>query len=312
MATTPFPLDPVQTAIAVAYTNTDYVADQVLPRAPVAAEKFKWYSFPVEESYRRPDTRVGRLSRPNEVTLSLTEELGQTLDYGLEDPVPLPDVEQGKLIGYDPLDHATMQLSDYLMIDREVRVAAKVFAAATYPTGNKVQLSGNDQWSVAHDDSDPIADIVAAINACLVRPNRLLLGHEVWTFLRQHPRIVQAVHGNDGSVGITTRQQVAALFELDRVVVGWAFLNTAKFGQEAVLSRIWGKHALVYRADPIASIGGKTATFGLTAQFLTRFATTTFDRNIGLRGGTRVRVGESTAELVIAPRAAFFIEDAVE
>ena len=46
-------------------------------------------------------------------------------------------------------------------------------------------------------------------------------------------------------------------------------------------------------------------------QYKTRVVGTINDPNIGLRGGRRVRVGESVKELITAPMAAYLIEDAV-
>ena len=56
---TAFPYDPVQTAIAVAYRNEMLITDQVLPKNPGGAAKFKWHSYPVEETFRLPDTGPG-------------------------------------------------------------------------------------------------------------------------------------------------------------------------------------------------------------------------------------------------------------
>ncbi len=52
-------------------------------------------------------------------------------------------------------------------------------------------------------------------------------------------------------------------------------------------------------------------TFGFTAEWGGRIAGQWEDKNIGLRGGQRVRVGESVKELIIASQAGYFIEDAV-
>lgn len=106
------------------------------------------------------------------------------------------------------------------------------------------------------------------------------------------------------------RQQLAQLLEVEEVLVGSSWLNTAKKGQTATLARIWGKHALlIYRNQMADTRNG--LTFGITGEFGTRVAGQEPDTMIGLRGGTRVRVGESLKELIVAPAAAYFIQDAV-
>jgi hypothetical protein len=310
-ANTPFPIDPIQTAITVAYRNPMYIADRVLRRVPVGREEFKFLSYPEAETMRLPETAVGRRGKVNEVTLSATETVASTSDYGLEDPVPMPDIDQAASAGVpSPIDNATMTLSDYVALGHEKRTADLVFAAAQYPSSQKVTLTGNDQWNVAHDDSDPIADVLTGIDACLIRPNRAVMGSAVWLKLRVHPKIVAAIHGNEGTTGIVSRRQVAELFELEELLVGEHRLNTAKFGQPPTLGRVWGKHFLLFHSNANADTR-QGVTFGYTAQYKGRVATTKFDDTIGLRGGTRVRVGESVKELIVAPLAAYFIEDAV-
>ncbi len=89
-----------------------------------------------------------------------------------------------------------------------------------------------------------------------------------------------------------------------------AVLNTAKKGQAATLARVWGKHTLLAHVNKLAATQG-SLTFGFTAQWGQRIAGTMEDKNIGLRGGQRARVGESVKELISAANAAYFVENAV-
>jgi hypothetical protein len=309
MAVSPFPTDPQLTAIAIAYRNQSYIADQVLPRDTVGAQEFKWWVYPTAETFFLPDTKVGRKGAPNEIDLTATETTSKTDDYGLDDPIPQSDIDNAPA-GKDPVAHGVMQLTDYIMLDREKRTADLVFAAAQYPAANKVTLSGTSQWS-DFTNSDPIGVIMTGLDACLVRPNVITMGQEVWTKLSQHPKIQKAVHGNEGDTGIARRRQVAELFEVDEVLVGQSRLNTAKKGQAATLSRVWGKHCLLHFRNKLATVSGGTLTFGLTAQWGGRISGRMPDSKIGLRGGQRLRVGESVKELIVANQAGYLIIDAV-
>lgn len=311
MPVSPFPSDPQLTGIAIAYRNGAYIADSVLPRDTVAAQEFKWWEYPIAETFFLPDTRVGRKGAPNEIDLTATEQTSKTDDYGLDDAIPQNDIANAPA-GKDPVGHAVMQLTDYIMLDREKRTADLVFNAANYPGANKITLAGTDQWSdFVAAASDPIDDIMTGINACLVKPNVLTMGQDVWTKLSQHPKIQKAVHGNQGDTGIARRAQIAELFELDEVLVGQSRLNTAKKGQAATLSRVWGKSALLHFRNKLATVNGGTLTFGLTPQWQGRLSGQTPDPKIGLRGGQRVRVGESVKELIVASQAAYLISAAV-
>lgn len=308
MSNAPFPIDPALTAIAIAYHNQLFIADAVLPRVPVGRQEFKWWKYPIEETFRLPDTHVGRRSEPNLIDLTASQQTSSTEDYGLDDLVPNDDINNAAE-GYDPLGRATMQLTDYVELGREKRTADLVFDAAQYPASNKETLTSTDQWS-DYEGSNPIAAITEALDACLMRPNIAVMGQAVWTKLSQHPAIVKAVHGNSGDSGIARRQQVADLFELEEILVGVSRYNTARPGQTASLSRVWGNHcALLYRNRLADTRSGMT--FGLTAQWQTRVSGQLPEPKIGLRGSTRVRSGESVKELIVAGQTGFLFTDAI-
>lgn len=308
MPVSPYPVDAALTAISVGYRNMEYIADQVLPRVPVDKQTFKYMRYPIEEAFTVYDTAVGRKGRPNEINLSAVEDEASTQDHGLEDSVPVTDQDNADS-RYDPEGRATMKLTDYVALAREVRVSNAVFSAANYAAGQKVTLSGTSQFS-DFANSDPLAVMLAGLDACIVRPNLVTMGQAVWTKVRQHPKVVKAVLGNAGDSGVASRQAVAELLEVEEVLVGRSYLNSAKRGQAASLSRAWGKHiALTYRNRNGGTEG--EMSFGITAQWGGRVVRKEFDSKIGLRGATRIVVGESVKELIIASGAGYFIENAV-
>lgn len=310
----PFTIDPTLTAIAIAYTNRQLVADLVLPRvAPVGTKEFKYTLFPKGEVLTIPDTKVGRRGAPNTVEFSGTTATAEAQDYGLEDEIPQDDIDQaargGNAALASPQDRSTEWLSELIALDREVRVANLVFTAANYAAANKVQLAGNTQWSDTVN-SDPVAAIADNIEGVLMRPNVAVFGAQTWSALRRHPKIVKAVNKTSGDTGLVSREQFAEVFELDEVLVGGAFVNTAKKGQAVSLARAWGKHAAFIHRNKLAD-RERGVTFGMTVPYGTRVAGQRPDADIGLRGGVRIRVGETVKELITASDAAFFFQDAV-
>lgn len=308
MSKAPFPIQPELTAIAIAYRNARLIADDVAPRVPVGTQEFKYLRYTLAESFTIPDTKVGRSSAPNQVDFSATEVTDSTVDHGLDDPVPQADIDNAPP-NYDPLGRAVEGTTDLILLAREKRTADLVFDANQYATANKTTLSGTSQWS-DFVNSDPVANIMTGLDACIMRPTVMVIGRAAWTKLATHPKIAKAVLGNSGDVTIATRQQVAALFELEDVLVGEGWVNTAKKGQPPALARVWGKHcSLIYRNRLADTRRGMT--FALTAQWGSRVSGSEFDRDIGLRGGQMVRVGESVKELITANDLAYFIQNAV-
>ena len=304
-ARAPFPIQPELTQIALAYRNPAYIADLVLPRAVVGTQEFKYLSHTKAESYTIPDTTVGRKGRTNEVEFSATESTSSTIDYGLEVGVPQSDIDNAPA-NYNPMGRNTELLAELVMLDRELRVATEVFTAGNYATANKETLAGSDQWT--HASSDPIDKIMAALDAAFIRPNFMVLGQEAWTALRQNPVIMKATNKNSGDKGAAARAAVAELFELQDIYVGQGRYNSAKPGQTATYGRLWTDSALLFYKNPTA-MPNMGVTFGLTAQWGDKVAMQWEDRNIGLRGGQKVRMGESVKELILAADCAYLFSD---
>ncbi len=318
----PFVVDPVLTAIAVGYRNpaAALIADLVLPRVPVGAEKFKWTEYPLEEAFNIPDAKVGRRGQVKQLEFGGTERTDSTDDYGLDSPIPNSDIEAAAIARaegrstYDPEGHSTMMLTDTIQNIREVRVAGIVQDLNNYAATRRITLSGTDQFS-DYANSDPIGVIKAGCEATLVyTPNKMVMGRAVWSKVSSHPKIVNAVKGNITNAGIVTRQQVAELFAdygINEVLVGDAYYNTAKPGQNVSLARAWGKHISLLYINPLAQPEAGGITFGLTAQYGSKIAGRIVDQDVGLTGGVRVRTGERVKELIVAKDTGYLIQNAV-
>ncbi|HAT1683661.1 TPA: phage capsid protein [Klebsiella oxytoca] len=303
----PFPSSPFLTAIALAYRNTSLIADSVLPRVPVGNQEFKYWKYALGDGFTVPETLVGRTSQPNQVEFSATEETSSTRDYGLDAPVPKADIDNAPP-GYDPRGRAAEGVTDLILLDREVRTSRLVFSDKSYPTGNKETLSGNDQWS--NDASKPVRKIVAALDKLIQRPNVAVLGRATATALRMNPSVVKAYNGTLGDDGLVPLDYLRQLLELDDILIGSAFVNIARPGQKPNMVRAWGNHAAFIYRNPLAT-PQNGVTFGLTAQWGSRISGSIPDPDIGLRGGERVRVGESVKELIVASDCGYLFQNAV-
>lgn len=317
MAVAPFPVQPRLVAVSGMYRNRRLIADQVLPRVSTGGtQAYKFLKHAMADGFTVPDTRVGRASRPNQVEFSATETPGATQDYALD--VPIPNADRQNAAGQadaaaqsamDPQAKATVLATNIIMLDREVRVANKVFALATYPSTQRTTLSGTSQWS-DYTNSNPASAVMAALDIPIARPNVGVLGRQTWTVVRQHPKIVSAVLGNAGTSGIVSVEQVRDLWELEELLIGEGFLNTARPGQAVSMSRVWGKHASFFYRDPA---GGPMdmPSFGWTAEWGTRQAGSIEDKDMGARGGERIRVFESVDEQIAANDLGYFFQNAV-
>ena len=164
----PFTPDVVLTAISIAYSNKNLIADEAMLRSPVDKYDFAWTKYDIGERFTITSTLVGRKSRPNQINYKTTEERASVEDYGLDSPVPQTDIDNAKG-DYNPLAHAAEATTDLILLDREVRVANTVFNSKNYSASNQKTLSGATQWS--NDGSSPLTNISNALDSMIVRAN---------------------------------------------------------------------------------------------------------------------------------------------
>jgi hypothetical protein len=316
MATTSFPVNPELAAVAIGYKNReiDLIADLVMPRVSVA-KKFAYTKYTIQDAFTVPATRVGRKSDPTVVDFGGTLVNAECVDWGLDDLVPNDEIEAFDaqvIAGFslpNPLAKSVSLLTGLILLDREIRVANLVTTLATYLAAQRTTLAGATQWS-DFTNSNPLDALLAALDIPVMRPNTVVMGQAVWTKLRQHPRLIQAANASAQTGGAITRQDLADLLEVRNVLIGSGFANTAAKGQTPTFSRVWGKHcALLYVSEDQAN--ADQPTFGFTGQFGTRIAGTFEETQKGLRGGQRVRVGESVLEVVASQEAGYFFQNAV-
>jgi hypothetical protein len=310
MSGTPFPIDPVLTGIIISYRNASLIADQVMPRLTpnLPRKEFKWWKFDFGQFITVGDTKVGRKSAPNTVEFQAEEVDASTADYALDDVIPLDDINNAPA-NYDPRSFSAQKLIDLVELDREVRVANMAFNAANYAATNKETLAGTDQWS--HADSKPIRQITEAADSMIIRPNNLALGRVEWTALRTNPSVLSALTPSGASEGLANKRAVADLLELDDIIVGEGWINSAKKGQNVTRTRCWSDKALLFHKAPLASSIDATPTFAWTAQHGERVAGSMDEPKLGMRGSVRVRSGESVKEVMSAPELGYLFSDVV-
>lgn len=310
VAIAPFPQDPELTSAVVAYKNGKLIQDEAFPIVPVGLQTFKYRKFGLADGFTIPDTRVGRTSSPNKVEFGFTEESDVCVAHGLFSPVPDDDVKNAPP-GFDPLTHAAVSTMDLVLIDREKRCADLMFNPDSYAASNKEALSSTGMFS-DYTNSDPLSKLLDVLDGMLMRANKIFMGQSVWTKMRKHPKLVSAALGNSGSAGVVKREQLAELLEVDSVIVGQGWVNTAKKGQNPSMVRLWGNYiSMVYSDAMVASTTEDRVTFGITAQWGSRTARTDRDSTIGLNGGTKVTAGMYTKELVTANDLAFLLSNVI-
>lgn len=292
------------TNISIAYMQAaaGFVADRVFPNIPVQKQSDRYFRYDRSDFWRNQFQKRA----PGTESAGSGWKVDNTPTYFADVWALHKDIEdQIRSNADDPLNmdrDATEWLSQQGLIAREVTWAAKYFTtgvwsgqtgtAGTDYTGVAATPSTNEflQWNDAN--STPISDVKGAADRIQIRtgmrPNKLVMGRQAWTALTEHPDIIDRIKYSSGNnnPAIVTRQAVAAIFEIDEIMVMDGIqVTTAEnpaFETSMTTAFIAGKGALLVYAAPTPSIlqpsGGYTFSWtgylpgqGSMGQVVSRF-----------------------------------------
>lgn len=252
-------VDPVLTNLATGYTNEQLVGSVLLPFADVEKEAGKIPLFG-KEAFRLYLTERALRARSNRIS---PEDIG-TADFALDEhdlEYPI-DYREDAESAFPLQAHAVHVVSEAIRLRHEKMVADLVQNPATYPTGNKIALSGTSQFT--HADSDPegvIDDAKAAIRGKIVRdPNTMVIGYSAWRALKRHPKLKAIL--SDTRPRLVQLADLREIFEIDNIVVG----RSVYAGANDAFADMWGDN-IVLAYVPAAQGGQRSAydpSFGYT------------------------------------------------
>ena len=233
--------------VSIAYRNQAYIADRVFPildkvspRAKISRYlKGAW--FRDEADIRGAGAEAKRSGYPID-SLSLN-----TNEYAFAKEVTDEDRRNSTVAGAPPLDpdqDAVEFATDKVDLKKEIRVAELIIA------GTWSGVAGEDAggfWA-ASDNNTFLLDIRTRVETIRsntgLKPNRLIIDHGTYNSLKEEATILDKIKYTER--GVLTKDLLAALLELDEVLVGEAIKNTAKetkAGTEFSASNIWEKTA---------------------------------------------------------------------
>jgi hypothetical protein len=300
--------------ISVKYKNDATIWRDVMPVAKVEKLSDFYYVWDESTDFNQTDDTLSAVGNRNEILMKNGQDVYACRPYGLGAWIPVALMENAD----DPLKPLSAYLENVkTQLDnrQEVRVANTAFTAATYATGFKATLSGTSQWS-DYTNSDPINAILTALDACLQRPNTVVLGADTWRVLRQHPKLLASIFplgGNAIKGGVATSEGLQALLSdegVDKVVIGRRRVNTANIGQATpVLSRAWGKHCALLYVAPTPSL--EMASFGYSIMESESLIVRDFDKKRGSKGSEYIGDGWTVDVKITAQKSGYFFENAV-
>lgn len=275
-------------SIAFAQSEEAFVAARVFPNIPVSKKSDAYFTYDRGEFNRdeMEERAPGTESAGGSYEISNDTYFARERAYHKD----VPDAVRANADNPINLDReATEYVTKKGLIKREVTWAATYFTAGNPGDTWTFDVDGAATRSDPFDPTDPAQNNVVfwddasstpiedvrllkrfVLESTGFMPNVMTLGRPVFDALLDHPDIVGRLdRGQTTGPAQVTRDSLAALFELDEILVMDAIQNTAKQGQEAVHEFIGGKNALLsYRpATPGLLTPSAGYTFSWTGMF---------------------------------------------
>jgi hypothetical protein len=285
--------------ISVAYLQdqTHFVATQVFPVIPVEKQSDKYFVYTKNDWFR--DEAQPRA--PASESAGSGYNLDSSNRYSCDVFAIHKDVDNQTLnnsdIPLNPLRDATQFVTQRMLVRQEVQWAADYFTTSVW--GNDV--TPTNLWS-DYTLSDPISDVETGKATILQNtgfmPNTLVIGYNVWKILHNHPDIVARINGGATTTqpAILTQQQIAAILEVDKIVIARAVYATNKEGETSAMAFTHGKHALLCYVNTSPSVLMPSAGY----TFMWRGVSEGLGTNIGIKQFPMIHLDSQRVEAQIA------------
>lgn len=253
------PVDPVLTDMSIGFKNDRFLWDQIAPGKETNEQSGTYFIYTRDYWFRRANRAERAATAPYErVDYGVTTDTFKAAEYGFEKALadPVKNASQTP----ESLETRDNQfLTNLIQLELEIQVAAAAFVTGVWGTST----NPTTQWS-DYDNSDPVADIDTGKRTIRRNtgsmPTILFLGALAWESLKEHPLILDKYKYTQK--GIMTEELVAAVFGVDKIVVGDSVRNTANEGQTYVGADIWTDNALLLvQNDPGLLVPNGACTF---------------------------------------------------
>lgn len=239
-------IDTALSNMALGYRPSGFIADMVFPIVPVQKQSDFYYEFlrseraRIENDLRAPGTEA------NIITESVGSGTFFAKNYALKRRIPMEDrANADPVLLAGLINGGATFVMNKLLLSYERRIARLV--NSTSNVGSSAAVSS--AWNGA---GNPIGNINTAIdnvqNSTGQRPNRIIFGLDAWKSFRRDANVRDLIFGNNNGGGYPSVAQAADLFEVEHIMVGGAYENTAQEGLAESLATIWKDNVLVYYA----------------------------------------------------------------
>ena len=239
-------VDPVLSALALGYSNAEFIGDQLLPFVTLDKEGGKIPRFG-KDVFRLYATERALRAKSNRINPDDVDGIDISLDeHDLEYPI---DYREDAEAAFPLQTHATNRVVEGIRLRHEAMVASITQNPANYPTGNKIALSGSAVFTDPNSDPEGVVDEAKAAvrNKIVKEPNTMVIGYKAWRALKRHPKLKAIL--SDARSRLVQIADLREIFEIENIVVGKGIYST----DNGVVTDLWGGNlvlAYVPKAAP--------------------------------------------------------------
>jgi len=297
--------------VAIAYMPEGMIAELICPVVQVQKQSDAYSIWSQADMFRTEDDKRAAGTEANKITRSISSGTYFADNYALKDNIPYEDIENADAgFLFTTRQSRVEYIKSKLLLNMEYRVALQCTSTSNVGSSTAVASA----WTTfTNGNSDPYGDLVTGINVVYdttgYRPNRILFGEYAWRNWKRHADVIDLIYGNvdkGRSARVVTREQAAALLEIDQVLVGGAYYNTNDEGQSAELSQIWNDNVLIYYAPMKASKDKPSFMYGFRWTKLMNMQAKIYQDEKA--GAEEVQLGYYQDEVITAKYLGFLIK----
>lgn len=293
-----------------------YIGSRVLPVAEVGKQSGSFGKIPLEQLLQTRDTARAPGSGYSRGKFTFTSSTYACQEHGAEEPIDDREAQMYREY-FDAEQISAARAYSAVLRNAEIRIADAVFNSTTW-TGSSLTTGITHEWD-DHTNAVPLDDVEAAImkvyDGSGLWPNALIINRKVFRNLRQCDQVIERIEasgaGNPANASDVTLAMLAAVFDLDNIIVAGVSKNTADEGQSASISQIWSdEYAMVCKVamsnDFREPCIGRTFHWGEDGSTIGG----TFEsyRDETIRGDV-IRVRHDVDELILYPEAGHLISN---
>jgi hypothetical protein len=250
--------NPILSQFAVGYKPVQGIARLVAPIVPSLTRTGTLMTFG-KEGFMLYDTERALRAPAKKADFHLSTDTYTCAEHAFETQLDYAEIKEAEKYGASKIlslgQRAVSFTQRILELELEKAVADIILSGTYYASGNKVTLSGGDQFS-DYANSDPIGVVdtgLAAARADMgIEPNTGVIGYTAWKKLKNHPALL-AIYENVVK-GILTPALVAEALGLEQLYVGKPVYST----DAGVFTDIWGDYMALIYMPPAAEMAEGT------------------------------------------------------